>query len=104
VVDTFIFQVADGPDGLIVRLSGEMDVATVAPVRDFLLGLDDPIVTLDFCDVTFMDSTGVDLLVQLQERLRERGGKLVLYGLQANQLRVLDALGLVQHFDCMVPD
>jgi anti-anti-sigma factor len=79
-------------------------MATVFPVREYLLGLDDPLVTLDFCDVTFMDTTGVKLLVVLQGRIRARGGKLVLYGVQSNQIRVLDVLGLSDYFDCMVPE
>jgi anti-sigma B factor antagonist len=103
VAQTFAFQIASGAD-VVVRLSGELDLATVGPVRDYLLGLDDSIVTLDFCGVTFIDSTGVKLLVQLQEGLRERGGKLVLYGIQPEQRRVLDAVGVVDFFDCMIPD
>ncbi len=79
-------------------------MATVGSVRDHLLALDDVILTLDFCEVTFMDSSGVNLLVQMQQRFRERGGKLVLYGLQPSQMRVLSAAGLADFFDCVVPD
>jgi anti-sigma B factor antagonist len=104
VADTFAYEVASGADGLIVRLSGHIDMATVGPIQDYLLALDDLIVTLDFCDVAFMDTTGVNLLVQLQRRLRDDNGKLVLYGVQPTQLRVLEVLGLIDHFDCLVPD
>ena len=104
MAEALVFQIAPGWDGPVVRLSGQIDMATVGPVQDYLLTLDDAIVTLDFCDVTFMDSAGVNLLVQLQRRLRERCGKLVLYGIQANQMRVLAAVGLVNFFDCVVPD
>lgn len=104
MADTLVFQIAPGWDGPIVRLSGEIDMATVVPFRDHLLALDDAIITLDFCDVTFMDSSGVNLLVRLQRQLRERGGKLVLYGVQPSQIRVLAAVGLVEFFDCVVPD
>ena len=104
MAETLVFQLAPGWDGPVVRLSGEIDMATVGPVRDYLLALDDLILTLDFCDVTFMDSTGINLLVQLQRRSHERGGKLVLYGLQPSQMRVLAAAGLADFFDCLVPD
>ena|SRR5882757_7913844 len=104
MADTSVFEVAPGWDGLIVRLGGDIDTATVGPVRDCLLALDDAIVTLDFCDVTFMDTSGVNLLVDLQRHLRDRGGKLVLYGVQPTQIRVLAALGLADYFDSMVPD
>ena len=86
MADTLVFHLAPGWDGPVVRLSGEIDMATVGPVRDQRVAVDDAIVTLDFCDVTFMDSTGVNLLVQMQHRLRKRGGKLVLYGLQPSQM------------------
>jgi anti-anti-sigma regulatory factor len=36
--------------------------------------------------------------------LRDRGGKLVLYGIQPSQIRILAALGLADFFDCLVPD
>ncbi len=104
MADTFGFQAGYSSDGLIVRLGGDIDMATVGPLREYLFGLDDPIVTLDFCDVTFMDTTGVNLLVGLQRRLRERGGKLVLYGLHASHIHVFEVLGLADYFDSMVPD
>ena len=104
MADAFAFQVAHGANGLIARLGGDIDMGTVGPVRDYLLALDDPIVTLDLCDVTFMHSSGVNLLVNLQRRLRDRAGKLVLYGVQPSQIRVVDALGLADYFDSMVPD
>jgi anti-anti-sigma factor len=104
VTETLAFHLVTGWDGPVLRLSGEIDIATVGPIRDHLLALDDAILTLDFCDVTFMGAAGVNLLVQLQRRLRERGGKLVLYGIQPNQMRVLAALELADFFDCVVPD
>ena len=35
MADTLVFQPAHGPDGLIVRLCGEIDMATVDPVREY---------------------------------------------------------------------
>jgi anti-anti-sigma factor len=104
MADTLVFEVGEGWDGPVVRLAGEIDLATIGPLRDLLLAVDDAVLTVDFCDVTFMDTTGANLLVTLQRRVRERGGKLVVYGMRPNQVGVLAALGLVDYFDSIVPD
>lgn len=104
MTEALTLHLVSGWDGPVLRLSGDIDIATVGPIRDHLLALEDAILTLDFCDVSFMGAAGVNLLVQVQGRLRERGGKLVLYGIQPNQMRVLAVLGLADFFDCMVPD
>jgi anti-anti-sigma factor len=99
------FHVDQDWDGPVVRLHGEIDLATVGPLHDHLLHeRDDAVLTIDFSGVTFMDSSGVNLLTQLQHRVREQNGKLMLYGMGPNQMRILKALGLVDYFDSIVPD
>jgi anti-sigma B factor antagonist len=97
-------QVDEGVDGPVVRVRGELDMATCPQLRERLLELTDRMVTLDFAAVTFMDSSGTGVLVEAQKRIREDGGKLVLYGLGAQLLRVLEITGLGDHFDSLVPD
>jgi|1186.fasta_scaffold643642_1 anti-sigma B factor antagonist len=102
--DDLVFRIDEDPAGPIVRLFGEIDVVTADEFRDHLLALADLVVTVDFCGVTFMDCTGVTALVVAQQRVRERGGKLVLFGVRPQQMRVLGLLGMTDYFDCMVPD
>jgi len=104
MTDNVGFDVRDGSDGPVVRLAGEIDLASVGPLRDFLLGVDGLILTIDFSAVTFMDSTGVNVLVKVQRRLHERGGTLVLCGLRPNQMRVLEVLGMSEYFDSIAAD
>jgi anti-sigma B factor antagonist len=103
-VPCFALQVDNGVDGPVVRVRGELDMATCPQLRERLLELTDRIVTLDFAAVTFMDSSGTGVLVEVQKRIRQDGGKLVLYGLGAQLLRVLEITGLGDHFDSLVPD
>ena len=56
---------------LLVRLSGELDIAgvpDVQPVLDRLLAQDRQPVCIDAADLTFMDSSGVALLIRIANR------------------------------------
>jgi anti-anti-sigma factor len=100
----FVLRVDDGVDGPVVRVRGELDPATCPQLRRRLFGLTDRVVTLDFAAVTFMDSCATTVLVEVQEHIREGGGKLVLYGLGRQPLHVLEVSGLSSYFDSLVPD
>jgi anti-anti-sigma factor len=82
-----------------------LDLGTVGPLSDHLLVCrHDRVLTIDFSDLTFMDSTGMNLLVKVQQHMRDAGGKLVLYGIRPAQRIALDAVGLLDYFDSIVPD
>jgi len=81
-----------------VRVSGEIDMAT-APILwgcleglwGCLAGLDGQAVTLDFSAVTFMDTSGVNVLVSAVRRARDGGGVApVLRGVQPRQMLVVE--------------
>jgi anti-sigma B factor antagonist len=83
---------ADGP-GLVVRLAGELDLATVAqlaaPLNDLLAREPQPVV-LEIGELEFMDSSGVAVLIRIAnhfEQLETRGA-------QPAVRRVLEVLGL----------
>jgi anti-anti-sigma factor len=88
----------DGADP-IVRLAGEIDIATVGQLESRLAHVHEPRVTLDFCGVAFFDSAAITALIRFQLSLRERSGRLTLYGLGPHQLRVFDLLGLLGLLD-----
>jgi anti-sigma B factor antagonist len=69
----------------VVRVGGELDMDTVPQLQDVLREVADDgaqQVVLDFADVTFMDSSGLGLLVDWYKMLRERDGRLCLAAVQ----------------------
>ena len=83
---------------LLCRLCGEIDHHTTLPIR---LDIDDRIencrpktVILDFSDVTFMDSSGIGLVMGRYKLLNEFGGALEITGLSNNSYKVMHLAGL----------
>ena len=80
------------------RLCGEIDQHTTLPIR---LDIDDRIencrpqtVILDFSDVTFMDSSGIGLVMGRYKLLSEFGGELEVTGLSNNSYKGMRLAGL----------
>lgn len=78
-----IRQVAPSESEVIIALSGELDMSTI----DALAGhvdtqLQRPIdcLTLDLHDLSFMDSTGLRLLIELNDRAEQEAWRLRLIG------------------------
>lgn len=59
------------------NVSGEIDIATVSRLRAKLESsvARTDVMLVDLTDVTFMDSTGLGLLLDVNERLRSAGGR-----------------------------
>src|SRR5690349_2198362 len=70
----------------IVQVSGEIDMDTSPRLQDVLREVADGggarQVVLDFAEVTFMDSTGLGLLVVWLKTLQDKGGRLCLAAVQ----------------------
>ncbi|MCU1352019.1 MAG: anti-sigma factor antagonist [Acidimicrobiales bacterium] len=70
---------ADGPDGTVLVLGGEIDLSSAHVLSD---AIDAAIergsrhVVLDFSAVTFVNSTGLGVMVAATKRLRADGGDL----------------------------
>ena len=75
-----------------ICISGEIDMKSVAVVRPVVLAGTDPI-ELDLSDVTFMDSSGIKLLVLAKLR---RGVRLVATSAAVD--RLLELTGLTDEF------
>ncbi len=93
-VDGFSVRIED--DGLrpVVWVSGELDIATASTLRSQLEGLADQKVLLDLTGVTFMDSSGISILIW-----KHHNGGITLRGVQPAQLEVLEITGLVEVLD-----
>src|SRR5579875_2784411 len=65
-------------DGILVALSGDVDLATAQIVDDELRRAEhsESLVVLDLGEVSFMDSTGLRTVIAADQRLRERGASL----------------------------
>lgn len=90
------------PGGAVVALRGELDLATSPLLRTALAELiGQPsvrCVVVDMGGVTFIDSTGVHVLVEAARRLRRCGGDLTLSGTKPGAFKVLDIRGLTSVF------
>lgn len=86
------------PSGDGFALAGEIDAHTAPSLGEALDGTDSTSVTLDMSGVSFMDSSGLRVIITATERLRERGGDLVLAKPTSTVRRLVDVAGLSEHF------
>jgi anti-anti-sigma factor len=84
--------------GVLISVSGEMDITNAARL-DSLAGKlrrsGEPLV-LDLGKLTFMDSSGLNVLLHLHKASREEGGGLHVVGLQQRPARLLKITGMEQ--------
>ena len=95
----FALHVTEESHGPVVVISGELDIATAPQLGSCLEDLAGKNVTVDFSGVTFMDSTGINVLVTADKRVKTLGGEIVLHGVQPAQMRVFEIVGLVGHLN-----
>ena len=88
-------------DRAIVAVAGEVDLETASELGEHALDAlhhVSPRIVLDITDVTFMDSTGLKVLVSVERRAQLAGGSFVLVGATPTVLRILTLTGLDQVF------
>lgn len=89
-------------DRTVVHVAGEIDVYTAPTLREELAGLVDDGTTdivVDLTEVSFMDSTGLGVLVGALKRVRTTGGDLRLVIDQEKVLKVFRITALTQVFE-----
>jgi anti-sigma B factor antagonist len=80
-----------------LRIEGALDACTIdliGPILDAAVADCPSRVTVDFDDVTIIDSMGVGAIVSLWKRVKAQGGKLVVVRAHAQPLLVLKLLRL----------
>lgn len=91
------------PGGVILDISGDIDLANSPALRKQLLGeIRDkrtPKVFLNLSRVRYMDSSGIATLVEGLKAARELGTKLALYGLSPAVREVLELSRLQKIFE-----
>ena len=88
-------------DRAIVSVAGEVDLETASELGEHALDALHHVskrLVLDITDVTFMDSTGLKVLVSVERRAQLAGGSFVLVGATPTVLRILTLTGLDQVF------
>jgi anti-sigma B factor antagonist len=87
-------------DTLNVRLSGEFDLTGVSDFRTAVEDSETPWrrADIDLSDVVFMDSSGLEALVSLNNRARERGLEVTLVRPSHPVTRLLALTGLESQF------
>jgi anti-sigma B factor antagonist len=86
----------DGPSGL-VRITGELDAETAPALEEALRLASERGATelvADFSGVSFIDSSGLSVLVASHKRLQRLGGTLVIAAPSAPVRRLFDIAGL----------
>ena len=99
-MDVSVHTVVHG-DQVVVQVAGEIDVYTAASLREKLADLidaDHTDVVVDLTGVTFMDSTGLGVLVGGLKKVRGYGGRLQLVIDQEKVIKVFRITALTQVF------
>lgn len=86
----------------VVSVGGELDPGTANELSDAALAAIQeigPSIVLDLSDVTFMDSTGLKVLLAVHQRAQLAGGRLVLAATPRAVQRVVTITGLEETFE-----
>ena len=101
MVPDFNIEVIRTHSDAVVRVTGELDLATAPRLRGEFIGLVDGgvrSVTVDLSKMGFIDSTGLSVLVSGLKRFREHGGELTLQCPNLAALKVFEIAGLTSIF------
>jgi anti-anti-sigma factor len=94
-------SVLSQPSFTIARLQGELDIATVPPLRERLLGVFSSgmrLLIIDLSGVSFCDVTALAALISTQHRARERGITFRLAAPRPQMAKLLRITGLDESF------
>jgi anti-anti-sigma factor len=86
----------------VVALSGEIDLASLDPVeRELAAAVAEPppLLVVDLREVTFLDSSGLRLILRLDRGQREAGSRLAVVRGGRRVARVLELTGADEHLD-----
>jgi anti-sigma B factor antagonist len=98
-----LFQISDEATDryCVVSVAGEVDVATAPMLQDRLVEAIDggrPLLVVDLLSVTFIDSTGLGVLIGASKRVDESGGAMRLVVSEPRILKLFEITGLMDLF------
>jgi anti-sigma B factor antagonist len=88
-------------DAIVLSLTGEVDLYTCPELKTELLRVIDEgakVVVVDLSETTFIDSTGLGVLIRGVERLRTNDGRLAVVVVDPNLKKVFEITGLDRVF------
>lgn len=89
--------ITPAPERYLIAIAGEIDISNADALRDRIdLALEQPTakVALDFAGVTYIDSTGIGVLVGAAHHAAEREKGFEVVNAQPNVMRVAQLLGV----------
>ena len=99
-MDELRISVTSGPSSTLATLAGECDLHTGRQLRDVLtseVSRGTRRMILDLSQLSFMDSTGMQVLLSVRTVLNVRGGTLALVSPQPVVARILELTGADQY-------
>lgn len=105
--DSFSVHYSRDDSQVVVHVAGELDAATAPCLQKALAGVVDDqgnlSVLVDLGGMTFIDSTGLSVLVRAWEKLRLKGGELALANPSPSALKVFHVVGVTDIFKITPP-
>lgn len=90
-------------DTLVIRVSGEMDMKVSGEFRSEIDRLIDNFesknLILDLKDVTFIDSSGLGVILGRYKKIANAGGKMAISGARPSVFRILELSGVLRIMD-----
>jgi anti-sigma B factor antagonist len=98
-----LFEVRSWPDRdrAVVAVSGELDIASVGAVQealDELCAVGWKSIVLDLRELSFIDSTGLSLLLEAERAAQRDGAAFAIVDGSPAVARLLEVVGLSEHF------
>jgi anti-anti-sigma factor len=98
------WETADRDDGIHVQLTGELDITTASSVESRLLEVEQhgpEWLILDLRRVNFIDSTGLSMIINADDRARKAGRRFTIVSGEGVPRRILRTVGLDDRLDVM---
>jgi anti-sigma B factor antagonist len=89
-------EISDGPGGPVIALTGEVDLSAVAAVEEEIaptLDAGPELLVFDLRGLDFLDSSGLRLILRIDQAQREAGRRLVVVRGGRRVARVFDLTG-----------
>lgn len=90
-------DITPNPERYVIAITGEIDISNADRLRDAIdMALEQPteLVSLDFSGVSYIDSTGIGVLVGAAHHADEHGKRFEVVNAQPNVQRVAQLLGV----------
>ena len=89
--------------GTTLVVAGELDAHSAPALRERISAADDAETVLDMSGVTFMDSSGLRVLIDAHQTVAGRGSRLVVHAPSQSVRRILEIAGVLDHLDVRDP-